>query len=59
MGLTTVNPLYEVAGAGRAWQPEAVLSADQIAGFLADGYAEVRGAIPSPVIAACPGHDLG
>jgi len=37
----------------RAWQPEAVLSGDQIAGFLADGYVAVRGAIPGPVIAAC------
>jgi hypothetical protein len=36
----------------RAWQPESVLSDDEISAFLADGYVAVRGAVPAPVIAA-------
>jgi hypothetical protein len=37
----------------RPWQPEAVLSEDEIVAFLADGYIALRGAVPAPVIAAC------
>ena len=36
----------------RAWQPESVLSDDEISAFLADGYVAVRGAVPAPVIEA-------
>ena len=37
----------------RPWQPEAVLSDEEIGAFLADGYVALRGAVPAPVIAAC------
>ena len=36
----------------RAWQPQYVLSDDDISTFLADGYVAVRGAVPGPVIGA-------
>ena len=36
----------------RAWQPESVLSDDEMSAFLADGYVAVRGAVPAPVITA-------
>jgi hypothetical protein len=39
-------------GRQRAWQPESVLSDDEISAFLADGYVAVRGAVPAPVITA-------
>jgi Phytanoyl-CoA dioxygenase (PhyH) len=35
------------------WQPEAVLSEEEIGAFRADGYVALRGAVPAPVIVAC------
>jgi hypothetical protein len=37
----------------RPWQPEAVLSDEEIGAFRAGGYVALRGAVPAPVITAC------